>query len=313
MADDGLTDAERETLLGRPVPQAPSAASTGAPPPRIGHALDAHLAERLTALHQAFARHWSSELSTQLRHAVRLRVFSVRETTRGELFTRLPAPRSAGILSAGSWPQKWLLAVEPAILFPMIDSLLGGGREASQPIRRPLTEIEQRLAQRLLAPAATALDHAWRGVPEAKFAFERVEADLQAAPADTSQPLVWITFTAIVGPAEGSLHLAMPLEHAVRWLAASAGSPEAPSAPGSVELVACLAELELTEEELASLAVGDVIATEQSPAAPIQVTENGNPKYQARLGSLAGRKAMEIEAVLPRDAADEQRDHGRGQ
>ena len=58
--------------------------------------------------------------------------------------------------------------------------------------------------------------------------------------------------------------------------------------------------------ELADLSVGDVIATDQIATGPIAVSHDGVVKFEARLGASQGRKALEIERIVP--APDESRD-----
>jgi flagellar motor switch protein FliM len=66
-----------------------------------------------------------------------------------------------------------------------------------------------------------------------------------------------------------------------------------------VELAARLAQSKIASPDAAALGVGDVIATGERVDAPIAVVQDGELKFHARVGVVAGRKAIEIEKVAP--------------
>ena len=61
------------------------------------------------------------------------------------------------------------LEISPLIIYPMIDRLLGGSNADLFIPQRPLTQIEQRLVQRILDRATQHLSEAWGNVPPMKF------------------------------------------------------------------------------------------------------------------------------------------------
>ena len=150
MADELLSDAEIEVLLGKPrsaargtsAPLQHSVASQTGLPPR--------LAEPLARIHERCAREFAVELSALLRRTVRVRMVAIRETSNSESDARRNP--SSGTWHFDTQPHlgQWYFGIAPDVLMPMIDCMLGGGREPAATIRRPLTEIELRLADRVV-------------------------------------------------------------------------------------------------------------------------------------------------------------------
>ena len=69
-----------------------------------------------------------------------------------------------------------MLDVEPAILYPMIDRLLGG-RGDEPPPGRPLSDIELPLAARIVRLFLGHLQAAWKSVLDLKFDILQVESN----------------------------------------------------------------------------------------------------------------------------------------
>ncbi len=227
------------------------------------------------------------ELAAKLRRTARMRLVSVRETTGRAFIDRLGRQTCIHLVAATSAQGHWLLEIEPAILYPMIDCLLGGGRENSPPVRRPPTEIERRLAARLVELLVRELEAAWQASAIVTLSLDHPARDPAAVPAaDSPKPFVWSSFEVNVGAAQGAIHLAMPLAAAVQMLtgtqmSSNGSGRDRETAGETIELVACLPDLEITDDEAAELAVGDLIETDHSAAAPIQIIHSGMAKFQA--------------------------------
>jgi flagellar motor switch protein FliM len=310
MADETLSDAEIEVLLGKRRPaHAPAERSPLASATQAG--LPSRLSEPLAQIHRHCAREFAVELSAVLRRIARVRVVDLQE-----LPDRASGKRDA---SKGLWAfdvaphlGEWQVSIAPDVLLPMIDCMLGGGREPAAPLRRPLTDIEVRLADRILKPFISALRAAWEAATKLPLQF----VARQAAAVTQKTAFVCVHFELDMAAARGPMQLHIPLP-TVALLLAQRGAPDgSPSgavplaAADTVELVAALSDTQIAPEELANLAIGDVIATDRPASEPIAVTQDGVVKFSARLGASQGRKALEIERVAtePTDPAADQRD-----
>ncbi len=86
--------------------------------------------DAVAALHEAICRPYAAALSGLLRSVVEVRLASTEQLAFAELTNRLASPSYICQLKTEPLAEPWWLQIEPAILFPIIDRLLGGGHEA---------------------------------------------------------------------------------------------------------------------------------------------------------------------------------------
>src|SRR5215204_3757783 len=118
----------------------------------------------LQTMHEAFGRNFGAALSALLRTIVELKLTSVDQLTYSEFVFSLENPTCFNLISAEPLEGSLMLDINPSILYPIIDRLLGGGKEAGTIARRPLTEIELRLVGRITGLFLQELKHAWKDV-----------------------------------------------------------------------------------------------------------------------------------------------------
>src|SRR4029450_3467435 len=91
-------------------------------------------------------------------YEVRLR--SLNNLPYSEFIFSLENPTCFNLLRAEPLEGNLILDINPSILYPIIDRLLGGGKDAGPISRRPLTEIELRLVSRITGLFLQELKHA---------------------------------------------------------------------------------------------------------------------------------------------------------
>src|SRR6188768_4215229 len=115
-------------------------ASLGKPLPRIREKVTPYDFKRpervgkeqmraLQSLHEGFSRNYSAALSALLRTIVEVKLTSVDQLTYSEFIFSLENPTCFNLLRAEPLEGHLILDVNPSILFPIIDRLLGGGKE----------------------------------------------------------------------------------------------------------------------------------------------------------------------------------------
>lgn len=339
MADDVLSQAEVESLLNAmdaeeadaPQVPRPAAARYGNSAPRPRERVvpyDFKRPERvgkeqmrgLQSLHEGFARNFAAALSGLLRTVVDVRLTSVDQLTYSEFVFSLENPTCFNLLKAAPLEGNFVLDINQAILYPIIDRMLGGGKENGQVARRPLTEIERRLVSRVTRLFVEQLKSAWSNVVELELAVERLETNpklVQIVP--PNEVIVLVGFELTLGDARGMLNLCMPfnsIERVSQKLAAETWSRNVSgrssaahvqqltrSLNGSlVEMVVTLARSSITTADLADLQVGDIITTDQDVHNRLEVAIEGVPKFTASPGALKGHKAVQVESVLRKAA-----------
>ena len=333
MADEVLSQAEVESLLsamesGAPKPamqtSAPVAPAARLPRPREKIVpYDFKRPERvgkeqmraLQSLHEGFGRNFGAALSALLRSIVEVKLTSVDQLTYSEFVFSLENPTCFNLLRAEPLEGNLILDINPSILYPIIDRLLGGGKESGSVSRRPLTEIELRLVGRITGLFTQELRHAWENVLPIKFFVERVESNPQLVQiVPPNEVVVLISFELALGELRGMINLCIPFNAIERvssklasnsWVSygKTGATPETRAQVGKqidrakVDLIVTLAETRITTADLIGLRVGDIIATDKDIRAPLDVAVQGENKFLASTGALKGNKAIRIEAT----------------
>ena len=263
----------------------------------------------LRTLHEGVAAKFGDSLSTLLRSPAEVRLAGVDQLTYGKFVFGLESPSYFNVLKADPLGDRLLLDIDLSILYPMLDRMLGGGREDDPAPRRPPSDIELPLAARVVRLFAEELCLAWQSVLPLTIEVLQVESHprlLRVLPSDEMVALV--SFRLTIGDRRGMMRLCLPCR-ALRQIAdgpADARSAErspSPSAAGgdsptkaedspSVELAVTLATSSITAADLSSLRVGDIIATETPADAPAVVSVAGAPKFFAKPGVCEGRKVV---------------------
>ena len=330
MGEEVLSQAEVESLLNAidetrsETPASGPAATTGSArqrekvatydfkrPERVGK----EQMRALQSLHEGFGRNFSAALSGFLRTVVDVKLTSVDQLTYSEFVFSLENPTCFNVLDAAPLEGNIILDINPSILHPIIERMLGG-KESETTVRRALSDIELRLVSRITKLFLTELKNAWENVLELDLSVSRVESNPQLVSiVPPNEVIVLICFELTLGSMRGMLNLCIPynsIERISSKLASNSwssygrasASPESKSLIShqldrtNVELAVTLAETTISTGDLIGLRVGDIIATSRDVNEPLDVMVEGVQKFKARPGALKGHKAIEIEAAI---------------
>ncbi|MGE3963329.1 MAG: flagellar motor switch protein FliM [Planctomycetota bacterium] len=271
----------------------------------------------LEALHEVFARNVSASLSGYLRTIVEVRLISVEQFTYSEFTMSLPIPTSFNLLSCEPLEGRVILEVNPSILFPIIDRLLGGGKMDPQYLERPFTNIELGLVSTILERMISQLRETWDSVKEIDFKLFETESNpflLQiVAP---NEPIVLLSFEALMGEYSGMINICIPFKvieplmpefSQSNWFSSSQrrGSGESGGSRilecinnARVEVVGILAEVPICLADILSLKVGDLIDTGQTSNSPTLLAIEGRRKFRGEAGVHKGRKVVRLEETV---------------
>jgi flagellar motor switch protein FliM len=332
MADEVLSQSEVESLLtamesntAHKAPAAPAATPIRTArhrekvtpydfkrPERVGK----EQMRALQSLHEGFGRNFGAALSALLRSIIEVKLTSVDQLTYGEFVFSLENPTCFNLLRAEPLEGNLILDINPSILYPIIDRLLGGGKDSGPISRRPLTEIELRLVTRITNLFLQELKHAWDGVLTLKLSVDRVESNPQLVQiVPPNEVVVLVSFELTLGELRGMINLCIPfnaIERVSSKLASNSwatygktsSTPQTRLALGQqldeaqVEVVVMLAESKITTGDLIGLRVGDIITTDKDIRQPLEIAVQGATKFHASAGAFKGRKAVRVEGSL---------------
>lgn len=275
----------------------------------------------LQSLHEGFGRNFGAALSALLRSIVEVKLTSVDQLTYSEFVFSLENPTCFNLLKAEPLEGNLILDINPSIVYPIIDRLLGGGKDAGPAARRPLTEIELRLVSRITGLFLHELKHAWQGVLALNLSVDRVESNPQLVQiVPPNEVVILISFELTLGDLRGMINLCIPFNTIERFSSKLASNSwatygktgstkETQAAIGGrlndaqLEMVVTLAETHITTGDLIGLRVGDIITTDKDVRLPLDVAVQGTTKFHASAGAFKGRKAIRLEtAPLPPDS-----------
>jgi flagellar motor switch protein FliM len=270
----------------------------------------------LQTLHEGFSRNFGAALSGLLRSIVDVKLTSVDQLTYSEFVFSLENPTCFNLIRAEPLEGNLILDINPSILYPFIDRLLGGGRDPGPLARRPLTEIELRLVSRITSLFLDQLHDAWLNVLDLRLSVERVESNPQLVQiVPPNEVIVLISFELTLGDIRGMMNFCIPfntierignklssntwISYGKRTATAESRTQISRSLKGAlVQLVAQLAETKITTGELLGLRLGDIITTDKDIREPLVISVEGVPKFRAHPGAFKGRKAIRIEQPI---------------
>jgi flagellar motor switch protein FliM len=264
-------------------------------------------------LHENFARSLASSLSAYLRAYVMVNLVSVEQISFREFSQCLPAPTYTVSLSMRPAEGFSVIEVNPALVFPIIEMLLGGTARAKAPMNREITEIEQSIMDDVLRIALQNLRVAWQNIARIDFSIESHESDpalLQIlAP---TEALIAIAIEIRVGEHSGMMNIGVPSifvkmlrqKFDQHW-SLRKGEMTADDMrrvlrlikPVQLNLDARLQGPTLTVQDLMQLQSGDILAFDYGIESPVDLLVNGKPKYKGHVRNMGRRIAMHVEQL----------------
>ncbi len=267
----------------------------------------------LQFMHDRFARNFSSVLSTYLRSIVEVELTSIEQITYSEFLMALPDPTFFCVLGVYPLEAKFALEINPTLVFPIIDRLLGGPGEPVEEIR-PFTDLEMDLMDGVINRALEELEKVWEDVIEdVEFVAEVKESSPHliqiVAP---NEVVVLISFEVRIGEVKGIMNLCIPaiaLEPISNKLGIEMFTGTREISERDRELVrlhvlnavvkveGILGFTTLTIEDVLDLEEGDIIKLDTFVESLLPVLVEDVVKFFGRVGEHRGRKAVKIEKL----------------
>ncbi len=264
-------------------------------------------------LHDSFARTLASSLSAYLRAYVVVNLVSVEQLSFAEFSQCLPSPTCLVSLGLKPYEGNAVLEISSALVFPVLEMLLGGTGKSSANIRREVTEIEQVVLDGLYRIILHDLRQAWQGITPIDFTIEARETEPQLlqvmAP---NEAVVAIGLEVRMAENSGMINIGMPSivikmlrqKFEQQWSVKRAQSTDDEQArvlrllkPGRVRLDAHLDGPVVLAEDLGRLEPGDVLRFDFPVDRPVGFLVNGKLKYDGHLVSTGQKRAFQITEV----------------
>jgi len=268
-------------------------------------------------LHETFARNLGASLSAYLRAYLTASIVSVKQLSYHEFSAELASPTCLISLGLQPYEGNAVMELNPALIFPMIELLLGGSGRQPVTLTREITEIELKLLQSLFRIMLQDLQGAWKSVVNLEFAVEAVETETQSfrvlAP---QEAVVAIGIEMRIGEVSGMMNLAIPSvilkmmrqKFDQQWMSRKVETGPAKPAEilkkirsSRVRLEATMGAPSISIRDLISLEAGDVLIVDHPAKSLLALQVNGIHKYQGRLINARGKMAFAVESLVRED------------
>lgn len=266
----------------------------------------------LQMLHENYSRTLTTVFTTHLRTGVEMGVAAVHQMTYSEFLNRLDDPTVLAVVDLEPLAGSGLLHLDLDLVFQMLDRLFGGPGQASGE-RRPLTDIEQSVIERVIVAALDALAGAWANLIQLEPSLRTIESNPTfthiAAP---NEVCAIIGFEVRLGPHRGRMQLCLPyivLEPVLpklstqQWFAAERKVQRDAHVGSELERVLVglwvrLGTATVTLQDLLGLEPGDLLQLERRRGEPVEVFVEDQPTFRAVPGRRQDRLAVRIEGIL---------------
>ena len=315
-----LSQAEIDTLLGDSTAVTDTSDLSG-----LERIVDSGLVsyERLPMLEIVFdrlVRSLSSSLRNFTSDNVEVEIDNIQSLRFGNYLNSLPMPAMLVVFKAEEWDNYGLIVVDSALIYSIVDVLLGG-RQGAAIMRiegRPYTTIERTLIEKLMRVVLVEFGASFNPVTSVTFTFERLEVNPRFATISRlSNAAVLARLHVDMEDRGGRLDLLLPYAtlEPVRELLLQQFMGERFGGDRiwethlaeelhetDVRLEAVLDEQVLPLSQMMNLAVGDQIMLGVGPGATVQLRCGSIPLFEARVGRKQNRVAVRIESEAARMA-----------
>jgi len=263
----------------------------------------------LHLLYEAFGRNFASSLSAYLRSFVDVTLKSIEQIPYSAFVKPLPDPTLFVSITMRPFDSNMALEINPTVVFPMIDMILGGpGTNLEE--NRNLTEIELNIIEGVIKLAMRDLGTAWQSIMDFDFFLEGKGTKPQMFQiVSQSEAVVAIMLELKIGEFSGRMNMCIP-SHALKLLRSKFdqqwSAPRHKSIENEGEKIRELVErvplamsgeipnCKMTVGELLKVSVGDVIELNHRVSEPITMRVCGLEKFTGNIVQRQGSIAFEI-------------------
>ncbi|MGI4847368.1 MAG: flagellar motor switch protein FliM, partial [Janthinobacterium lividum] len=268
----------------------------------------------LDTINERFVRKFRTGLSTFLRRNAEITLGELKIIKCSEFLEAQAVPTSLNIIQLKPLRGQAIIAIEPNLVFLMVDNLFGGaGRMMARPEGREFSQAEQRIVRRVIDVIFESYKHAWETVYPLDFEFVRAETNVRFVHvAEPEDMVVSMPFSVTLGEVSGEMQICIPylMFEPIRDLLANSKQEAPPEVDktwsrrmrlqlqsAEVELIANLGTASSTLGAILNMKPGDVLPLTLEDL--VQARVDGIPVMECSYGKLNGQYALRVEKLLP--------------
>lgn len=265
----------------------------------------------LDIIHDRFIRLFRVTLSNSLRKMANLSVNSTGPLKFSEFMNSLPLPSCLNILRLDPLRGAAVMVIESKLLYALVDSFFGGNDVPYTKIEgKDFTQIEIKIARRVVLGAIDDYEKAWEPVYPLKVGYSRTEINPQfVAVVPPSDVVIATTFDVELEKVSGTIKVVIPyatLEPIKSKLSVGFQSEQLEVdfiwinrikeqiMGTNANLLVKLGEADIALRDLMELSPGDIIQLDSDATMPLDILVEGIPKFKGIPGLLKGNRALKI-------------------
>jgi flagellar motor switch protein FliM len=268
-------------------------------------------------MHDFLARNLASSLGAYLRAYITVALVSVEQLSFGEFLQYLPTPTCISSIGMRPMDGNSVLEMNPSLVFPMLDVLLGGTGEPGGEDAREITEIEQSIFEGVVRIVLHDLRETWAPVAELEFTVEATETQPQLMQIlSPNEAVVAIGFELTMGNARGMMNFGIPSilvkmmgqkfeqQWSIRRRTGSQGESDRMNTLVEKVPVAIDTRVvgsKITVRDLLELQEGDLVSLDIPVRRSAEVQVNGKSKFQGEIVAAGNTRAVLIQGNQHRD------------
>ena len=234
----------------------------------------------------------------------------------GDYLNSIPLPAMLGIFKAEEWDDHGLMVVDSALIYAIVDVLLGGrrGTSAMRVEGRPYTTIETKLIERMVHVVLNDLSSAFDPLSPVSFRMERIETNPRFATiTQANNAGVLVRLRIDMGDRSGRIEVMIPYAtlEPIRELLLQMFMGEKFGRDTiwethlkrelyqtDIQLSAILGETTIDLQKLVDMEPGSVIILNTQPNDLIEMRVGDHPMFMAKVGQKQGKIACSIEEYI---------------
>jgi flagellar motor switch protein FliM len=261
-------------------------------------------------MHDFLARNLASSLGAYLRAYVTVSLVSVEQLSFGEFVQYLPTPTCLFSIGMNPMDGTAVLEINPSLVFPMLNVLLGGSASAPYTEVREVTEIELSILEGVARIVLHDLTEAWAPVAEINFSIDGTETQPQLMQIlSPNEAIVAIGFEITMGETRGMMNFGIPSilvkmmgqkfeqQWSIRRRADGHADHQRTQRLISqipLSLDARIEGANLGVRDLLELEPGDVISLDIPAHRPVELKVNGRSKFRGEMVACGNKRGVLI-------------------
>ncbi len=262
----------------------------------------------LEEVYDKLARLLSTALASLLQRSVEVEFVSTEMVKYTECIGAFSSPTSFTLFTMDPLIGSAMLAVEPRLVYSLIDCMFGGSGKPTERTRE-FTLIEQRMMRKFALEVLANIENAWKIVNPIRISLKKTEIKPEFVHLASPNDLIVVIVFSVKGLIfNGNLHLCIPylmlepikdklstkylrekdLEH--NW--SDQLTRLLQDTP--ITLIAELGETTRSVRDLLDLQVDDVLQLNTGPEDLVKLTVDHIPKFLGYPGIIKGNRAVEI-------------------